>query len=273
MSERVIIDRQGEIAHVRLNRPEKHNGMDFAMLKAVIKAGRSLAKDRDLRAVLLSGNGPSFCAGLDVKSMFADPKRMAHGMAALHSPVTNMFQQWGMVWRALPVPVIACIHGNCFGAGIQLALAADIRITTPDAKLSIMEAKWGLVPDMSGMVTLRELLPADVAKELTFTGRVLSGEQAGELGLVTHVTADPEAKANELIAEMLVRSPDAIAAGKALIHDAWLADEGETLAAERRWQRKLMGRKNQRIAAKRNTEMAKSETGEATTPYEPRKLG
>ena len=273
MSERVVIDRQGDIAHVRLNRPEKHNGMDFTMLKSVVKTGQSLAKDRDLRAVVLSGNGPSFCAGLDVKAMFADPKRMAHGLAALHSPVTNIFQQWGMVWRALPVPVIATIHGNCFGAGIQLALAADIRIATPDSKLSVMEAKWGLVPDMSGMVTLRELLPMDVAKELTFTGRVLSGEQALDLGLVTHLAEDPAAKAEELIAEMLTRSPDAIAAGKALIHDAWLADEAGALAAERRWQRKLMGRKNQRIAAKRNAEIAQSETGEASTPYEPRKLG
>ena len=273
MSDRVELEIKGPVAYVRLNRPEKHNGMDFALLKAVVKTAQQLKKNRDIRAVLLSGNGPSFCSGLDVKAMFADPKRMAHGFAALHSPVANIFQQWGMAWRELPVPVIACIHGNCFGAGIQLALAADIRIATPDAKLSVMEAKWGLVPDMSGTVTLRELLPLDVAKELTFTGRVLSGEAAHALGLVTHVDADPQARAETLVAEIVQRSPDAVAAGKALLQEAWLASDEDALAAERRWQRRVMGRKNHRIAAKRNTEMAQSERGEASTPYQPRKLG
>lgn len=270
MSDRVVIERQGPVAHVRLNRPDKHNGMDFAMLKAVTKAGRTLARDRDLRAVVLSGNGPSFCAGLDVKAMFADPKRMAHGFAAVHSPVTNIFQQWGMVWRALPVPVIATIHGNCFGAGIQLALAADIRIATADAKLSVMESKWGLVPDMSGCVTLRELLPIDVAKELTFTGRVLSGSEARDLGLVTHISDDPAAHAANLIEEITNRSPDAIAAGKALLQESWTADESTALAAERRWQRRLMGRGNQRIAAKRDAEARKNAD---LTPYNPRRVG
>ena len=245
MSERVIIDRQGDIAHVRLNRPEKHNGMDFTMLKSVVKTGQSLAKDRDLRAVVLSGNGPSFCAGLDVKAMFADPKRMAHGLAALHSPVTNIFQQWGMVWRALPVPVIAVLHGYCYGGGLQLALAADFRIATPDCELSVMESKWGLIPDMTGTVTLRELVPMDVAKELAMTGRRFDAVEAKTLHLVTQVAEQPEQAARALADAILTRSPDAVSATKALFHSTRHAAEDQAFDRESSLQFKLLRGRNQ----------------------------
>ncbi len=174
MTDLVCIERTGEIAHVRLHRPDKHNGMSFPMLDAVLAAARSLRDDRALRAVVLSGDGPSFCAGLDVKAALAQPGRTAAGLAQLWLPMTNKFQRWSLAWRELGIPVIAAVHGNCFGAGLQLALGADLRIATDDSKWSIMESKWGLVPDMGGMVTLREVVRIDVAKELAMTGRVIS---------------------------------------------------------------------------------------------------
>ena len=252
-SELVKMEIKGAVAHVRLNRPEKHNGMDFAMLDAVVATAESLRKDRELRAVIISGEGPSFCAGLDVKAVMGQPRKAMAGYAQLWLPYANKFQRWSLAWRELGLPVIAAIHGNCFGAGIQLALGADIRVSTPDAKISIMESKWGLIPDMGGAVLLRELVPIDVAKELTFSGRIISGTDAHRLGLVTHIADDPLAKAEELAAEFAVRSPDAVAAGKFLLQEAWDEDQSGASAAERRWQRAVIGRANQRISIERNT--------------------
>lgn len=250
--DRVVTELNAGIARVRLARPDKHNGMDFAMLAAVIEACRSLKADRSIRAAIVYGEGPSFCAGLDFKAVLSRPVQAAAGYAKLWKPTRNDFQAWSMGWRELPFPVIAAIHGNCFGAGIQLALGADIRIATPDARFSLMETKWGLIPDMGGATLLRELVPIDVAKELCFTGRVISGEDAHGLRLVTHLEADPLAAAEKLAAEIATRSPDAVAAGKRLMQQAWHADEGRALGFERQWQRRLMGRSNQRIAVQNN---------------------
>lgn len=266
MNDRVRIEVQGTLATVTLNRADKHNGMDLPMLDAVRAAARRLRKDKRVRTVLLRGDGPSFCAGLDFKSVFNSAKAAAAGFAALISPVRNRFQDWSMAWREVPAPVIACIHGNCFGAGIQLALGADIRIATPDAKLSVMESKWGLVPDMGGAALLRELVPIDLAKELAMSGRILSGAEAHELGLVTHVAADPLDAAHRLAAEFETRSPDAVAAAKFLMQDAFDRSETGALAAERRWQRKLLGSRNQRIAVARNLE-------KKDLPFGPRRIG
>ena len=266
MSNRVRIEMRGTLAQVTLTRADKHNGMDMAMLEAVRDAARRLKKDRRVRAVVLHGDGPSFCAGLDVKSVFGDRRAAAKGFAALWSPVRNRFQDWSMAWREVPVPVIACIHGNCFGAGIQLALGADIRIARPDAKISVMEAKWGLIPDMGGAALLRELVPIDVAKELAMTGRVLSGEDAHALGLVTHLSDAPLQHAERLVLEIESRSPDAVAAAKFLLQDAYGPGESGALAAERRWQRRLLGSRNQRIAVARNLE-------KKDLPYGPRRVG
>jgi enoyl-CoA hydratase/carnithine racemase len=254
MNDSVRIERQGSVARVILNRPDRHNGIDFKLLDGVIAASARLKRERELRAVILSGAGPSFCAGLDFKTVLKQPVKAARGYASLYSPARNGFQQWSMGWRDLPVPVIAAIHGNCFGGGIQLALGADIRIATPDAKLSVMESKWGLIPDMGGAALLRELIGIDRAKELVMTGRVVSGTEALALGLVTHVAADPVALALTLIEEISTRSPDAVAAAKFLLQDAESASEHGALAAERRWQRRLIGKTNQRIAVKRNME-------------------
>jgi enoyl-CoA hydratase/carnithine racemase len=266
MSNRVRVEMHGTVARVTLTRADKHNGMDMAMLEAVRAAARRLKKDRRVRAVVLHGEGPSFCAGLDVKSVFGSKSAAAKGFAALWSPVRNRFQDWSMAWRDVPVPVIACVHGNCFGAGIQLALGADIRIATPDAKISVMESKWGLIPDMGGAALLRELVPLDVAKELAMTGRVLSGVEAEALGLVTHVSEQPLAQADRLVLEIEARSPDAVAAAKFLMQAAYGSTESGALAAERRWQRQLLGSRNQRIAVARNLE-------KKDVPYGPRRVG
>ena len=269
-SDRVETEVRQGIAFVRLARPDKHNGMDFAMLQAVIDACHSLDRDRAIRVAIIHGEGPSFCAGLDFKTVLSTPGKAAASYAKLWKPTRNAFQIWSMAWRELPIPVIAAIHGNCFGAGIQLALGADIRIATPDAKLSVMESKWGLVPDMGGAALLRELLPIDVAKELCFTGRVLSGTDAQSLGLVTRVDGDPLAAAEKLAQEIATRSPDAVAAGKFLMQEVWHADEDSALTSERRWQRRLMGRANQRIAVKNN--MGGGKKGEVLQPFAPRSV-
>jgi enoyl-CoA hydratase/carnithine racemase len=261
--DRVEVEIRDDVAEVRLDRPEKHNGMDFEMLEAVNAASRALKKKRDVRAVILHGEGPSFCAGLDFKTVLSKPVKAAVGYTWLWWPTRNDFQTWSMGWRELGVPVIAAVHGNCFGAGIQLALGADLRVATPDAKISVMESKWGLVPDMGGAALLRELVPIDVAKELTFSGRVLSGLEALRLGLVTHVDEDPLARARTLAAEFATRSPDALAAAKFLLQEAWSASEAEALSSERRWQRRVIGHANQRVAVKNNM-------GKAQKPYAPR---
>lgn len=266
MNDRVRIEVQGSLATVTLNRGDKHNGMDLPMLEAVRAAAARLRKDRRVRAVVLRGDGPSFCAGLDFKSVFSSKRAAVQGFAALWSPIRNRFQDWSMAWRDVPAPVIACIHGNCFGAGIQLALGADLRIATPDAKLSVMEAKWGLIPDMGGAALLRELVPIDVAKELAMSGRILGGAEAHELGLVTHLAADPVDAAHRLAGEFETRSPDAVAAAKFLMQEAFGAGESGALAAERRWQRRLLGSRNQRIAVARNLE-------KKNLPYGPRRIG
>lgn len=262
---RVAVDERG-IARVALTRADKHNGLDFEMVIALIAAAKQVRRRRDVRVVILHGEGPSFCAGLDFKTVLGNPRRAFLGYLQLFKPWRNVFQAVNLNWRDLPVPVIAAIHGNCFGAGVQLAAAADVRIARADAKLSIMEAKWGLVPDMGGTVLLRNILRRDVAMELAMTGRVLSGTEAQEIGLVTRIAEDPLAAAEVLAEELLTRSPDAVAATKRLFDRAWFASEYGALAAERYWQFRVIGRRNQRIAVQRNTK-------QTDVPFLPRQIG
>jgi enoyl-CoA hydratase/carnithine racemase len=249
--QRVTIETQDHVAHVRLTRGDKHNGLDGAMFLALKDAARSIARIAGVRAVVLSGDGPSFSAGLDVASFFADDSPVA--MSALgerpDGELANLAQAVALDWRAVPVPVVAAIHGNCFGGGLQIALGADIRIAAPDAKLSVMEIKWGLVPDMGLTVTLPPLVRQDVAKELMFTGRVVSGTEAQSLGLVTRTAEDPLAAAHELAATIAGRSPDAIRSGKRLLEEAWDADDAPALLLETELQIALLGSKNQMAAA------------------------
>ncbi len=269
-NDRVRVDIDGPVALVCLTRGERHNGMDLRMLDAVRRAARHLRRDRHVRSVILHGEGPSFCAGLDVKSVLGKPAAAALAVASLLSPTRNRFQDWSMAWRDVAAPVIAAIHGNCFGAGLQLALGADIRLATPDARLSVMEVKWGLVPDMGGAALLRELVSIDVAKELAMTGRILTGTQAHALKLVTHVTETPLEMARALAAEIAGRSPDAVAAAKFLLQESWHAAEPDALAAERKWQRRMLATKNQRIAVRRK---APRGPDEPDVPFFPRRTG
>lgn len=241
MTDRVITDVENGIAEVRLNRPDKHNALDQAMFEGIVEAGRSLMDRDDLRAAVLYGEGPSFCSGLDLPSfMQTDRQNLDAAFETLPDEVANAAQYAGLVWRRLPVPVIAAIHGAAFGGGLQVALGADIRLAAPDAKLSIMEIKWGLIPDMGATVTLKDIVGLDVVKELTFTGRVVDGETAAALRLVTRTETDPLAAARDLAAEIAGKSPDAIRHAKRLFHTAWAIDEAHALGEEAQAQQALL---------------------------------
>ena len=255
MTDLVTVDVADGVADVRLNRPEKYNALSPDMFAAIISAGERLAEAREVRAVVLSGNGRGFCAGLDMSSMqgLASPSREAPNTLLQTSEAPENFaQRPAFVWKRMPVPTIAAVHGVAYGGGAQIALGADIRFASPDAKLSVMEIKWGLIPDMSISQTLRDLVPLDVAKELTFTGRVLSGEQAKALGLVTHLADDPRAAAMELAQEIASKSPDAVRAGKQLLETSWRAEAAEGLALEASLQTSLIGSPNQVEAVQAN---------------------
>jgi enoyl-CoA hydratase/carnithine racemase len=243
--QRVAISVADHVATVTLTRPEKHNALDVAMFEAIADAALRVGSEPGVRAVVLHGDGPSFCSGLDVAGVMASQHDSDDLMAPLRGPFPNWFQRPAYNWIEVPVPVIAAIHGYCLGGGLQIALGADVRFATPDAKLSVLEVKWGLVPDMAITRTLPRLVGIDVAKELAFTGRVLSGVEAGALGLVTHVVDDPFAAARALAAEIAGRSPDAVRGMKRLFNEAWTASAEETLRLEADIQLGLLGTPNQ----------------------------
>ena len=253
MQDRVTVSLARGIADVRLNRPDKMNALDNAMFEALVETGRGLCAERGLRAVVLSGEGRAFCAGLDVASFLGGGGGRSLFERGAGSPA-NFAQRAAWVWTELPVPVIAAIHGVAFGGGLQIALAADIRFVAPDARLSVMEIKWGLIPDMSGSQTLRRLVRLDVAKELTFTGRVVSGNEAAALGLATHVSDTPREAALELAREIASKSPSAIRAGKQLLDTSGVVDVETGLRLEERLQSALFGKPNQIEAVRANAE-------------------
>jgi enoyl-CoA hydratase/carnithine racemase len=247
--DRILIEISGGIADVRLNRSDKLNALDPGMFEALIAVGERLARTAGLRAVVLSGAGRGFCAGLD-KDTFAsmasgrrDPA--LSGLKARTHGIANAPQQAALVWRDLPVPVIAAIHGVALGGGFQIALGADIRYVAPDARLSILEVKWGLVPDMGGIALMRELARGDVIRELTMTGRMFSGIEAQAYGFATAVHADPLAAAQATAREIAGRSPDAVRAIKRLMNRASDDDAAQILIAESAEQAALIGSPNQ----------------------------
>lgn len=246
--ERVRVEVEDHVATVTLARPDKHNALDQRMFRAIVEAAEFVAGQEGVRAVVLHGEGPSFCSGLDVSGAFDSEDGSGDPRDALLAEVPNRFQRVAYDWVTLPVPVIAAVHGYCFGGGLQLALGADMRIATADAALSVMEVKWGLIPDMALTQTLPRLVGVDVAKELVFTGRVFSGEEALRLGVVTRLAPDPLASAHELAREIAGRSPDAVRAAKRLLDQSWTASATEGLALEAELQRRLIGSPNQ-IAA------------------------
>jgi enoyl-CoA hydratase/carnithine racemase len=242
---RVSVEYQDHIAKVTLTRPDKMNALDPAMVSAIIAAGQEVAAS-DARAVVLSGEGKSFCAGLDVASFAAlaqaDPGEML--LPRSHGD-TNDMQEMAMIWRRVPVPVIAALHGAVYGGGLQLALGADIRIAAPDAKLAVMEMKWGLVPDLGGMVLLPRLVRSDVLRQLTYTARPVSAQLGERWGLVTSVADDPQGEAMALADEIAGQSPTAIRAAKRLIEVAEFSGRAEVLMAESREQVALIGNAEQ----------------------------
>jgi enoyl-CoA hydratase/carnithine racemase len=265
VSDRVSVTIEDGIADVRLNRPDKLNAIDLAMFRALAETGDALHDDKALRAVVLSGEGRSFCAGLDLSAMsaMADPKASPSDMAdpkastddpgstagtlggRLPGKITNLAQQAVYTWTEMPVPVIAAVCGHAFGGGFQLALGADIRFVHPDASLSVMEVRWGIVPDMTGIPMLVRLVGLDVAKELTFTAKRITGVQAFELGLATHLSEDPRADAFALAREIAGRNPDAIRAAKALLEAAPGRPRAEAFLEESRLMGELIGSPNQ----------------------------
>jgi len=227
------------IADVRLDRPDKLNALSLGMLGELRSTARRLGRAPGLRAVVISGAGRSFCAGLDLGSAARDP--MAVARAFVPTPRgTNRFQEACWAWRRLPVPVIAAVHGHVYGAGVQIALAADLRLTTPDARWSVKEVERGLVPDMSGVRALTQLVGIETAKRLTFTAEEFTGADAGRLGLAGTVTETPLDDAFGLAAQIAERRPEAVAAAKRLFDSRWSSGDRRTFAAERREQLRLL---------------------------------
>jgi len=243
--DRVTLAIEGHIATVSLNRPDKYNGLDLEMMRGLVACAKTIKKNRDVRVVILRGEGKAFCAGLDFATVTKTPLKMLLAFTKFGVKKTNLFQQACWAWRELPVPVVAVLHGYCYGGGLQLALAADFRIATPDCELSVMESKWGLIPDMTGTVTLRELVPMDVAKELAMTGRRFDAVEAKTLHLVTQVAEQPEQAARALADAILTRSPDAVSATKALFHSTRHAAEDQAFDQESSLQFKLLRGRNQ----------------------------
>jgi len=258
MSDRVRIDVADGVAHVRLNRPDKMNALDGAMFAAIAEAGETVAADPAVRAVVLSGEGRAFCAGLDFGSFQAmasgpsdrpakdeDDGGSMGAIGETSGRITHLGQQVAHVWQEVPVPVIAAVHGVALGGGCQIALGADIRFMAPDARMSVMEVKWGLVPDMTGTWVLPRLVGIDLAKELTFTARMVEAEEALRIGLTTHIADDPVAAAQELAAEIASKSPDAVRAAKRLLNQSGLVPIADQFAAERAEIGALIGSPNQ----------------------------
>lgn len=259
MSERIAVTLRDHVADVKLNRPEKLNALDHAMFEALVSTGRELAGERSLRCVVLSGEGRAFCAGLDFSGFTAMASGGSVSGASQRNPLervpdqpANFAQSAAYVWTDLPVPVIAAVHGVAYGGGLQLALGADIRLVAPDARLSVREIQWGLIPDMTGTQTLRHLVRQDVARELTYTGRIVSGTEALELGLATQVSDSPYQAALELAREIAGKSPDAIRAAKQLLTAAPVVSVEEGLLLEEKLQRTLIGGRNQIEAVRAN---------------------
>jgi enoyl-CoA hydratase/carnithine racemase len=249
MSEpRVRVEVEDHVAVVTLTRPEKHNALDVPMFEGIIGAAERVASEPGVRAVVLHGEGPSFCSGLDIMSMLSAETGLDGLLDHVRGASPNWFQRAAYDWIGVPVPVIAALHGNCLGGGFQIALGADIRFAAPDTRLSVMEIKWGLIPDMSITRTLPRLTGIDVAKELSYTGRVFSGTEGRELGVVTHVSEDPLSSARALAAEIATKSPDAVRSAKRLFDTAWTGSAEQTLALEAELQLGLMGSPNQLAA-------------------------
>ena len=259
MSDRVEISIRDHVAEVVLNRPEKFNALDIETFNALDAAARSIESDRSVRAVVLSGAGDNFCAGIDLGVLQGGGQDIARTLLApVPGSPANLAQRAAYAWRELPVPVLCALKGIVFGGGFQIAMGADIRYASPDVQLSIMEAKWGLIPDMAITATLRHVVAPDQAKELAFTAGVIDVQQALRLGVVTRIEEDPLASARLLAETIADRSPDAIRGIKRLINEGWTLSEADALALEASIQVPLLGAANQVEAVRANLEKRKA---------------
>lgn len=258
MSDIVKLNIENNVAEVTLNRPDKYNALNMEMFERIISVGESIIEDKSIRVVVLNGEGKGFCAGLDFESFLA----MGGGGSVddielfnrQQGNPANMAQDVAYVWKRVPVPVIAAVHGVAYGGGLQIALGADIRLAAPKSKFCVMEIKWGLIPDMSASQTLRDLVRLDVAKELTYTGKIVQAEEAQKLGLVTRISEDPLEEARQMAKLIASKNPDAIRAGKKLFENAWHGDSEAGLVLEENLQKKIIGTPNQLEAISANFE-------------------
>jgi enoyl-CoA hydratase/carnithine racemase len=255
MSEALIVSRQGHVATVTLNRPAKHNAINLELFAAIAEAGIALAADASVRAIVLQGEGPSFCAGIDLSVLQNAGEELSPEMLQpVDGSVANFFQRAAYVWREVPVPVLCAVQGNVFGAGLQLALGADLRYASSDSRFSVMEIKWGIIPDIAITTTLTRLIPADKAKELAWTGRVFDASEAAEMGIVTALSDDPRGAAQDTAAAIAAHSPGAIRAIKRLFDESAHLSDADALQLEARLQAALLGRPDQREAVAANLE-------------------
>ncbi|GHB73911.1 enoyl-CoA hydratase [Psychrosphaera saromensis] len=239
------------IATVSLNKPEKLNALDIEMFLAIKNTIKSLRKNRQIRVVILTGVGPDFCTGLDVKSVMSKPSSALKLLFKWLPGNSNLAQKVTSMWRELNVPVIAAIHGRCWGGGLQIALGADFRIAQLNSSLSIMESKWGLIPDMAGNTQIRKLMPIDVAMKLTMTAETLTADQALQYNLVTEVHDSALDRANELALKLIEKSPDVLAGVKKLFNQNWSRSDRTFFAKESWYQVKILAGKNQKIATRK----------------------
>src|SRR3954451_7799375 len=261
MDDRVKVTMSEGVADVRLVRADKMNALDAAMFDALVATWNSLTHERGSRAVVMSREGRAFFAGLDMGPFAAMKANRGNGVAGGESRdltarthgLANFPQQAVWAWRQLPVPVIAAIQGVAFGGGFQLALGADMRFLHPEARMSIMEIKWGLIPDMAGTPILASLVRHDILRELTFTGRIFSAQEALDYGLATRICEDPRRTAFDVAKEIASKSPDAIRAAKRLLNNLMI-DPEPALLAESVEQQKLIGAPNQTEAVRANLE-------------------
>jgi len=247
----VLLSIENNIAFVTLNRAEKRNALDMVMFKSIDRISRQLRRNREIRAVIVQANGRDFCSGLDIKSVLSKKSSAMTLLAKWLPGHANLAQRVSYNWRKIPVPVIMVIQGRCWGGGLQIALGADFRFATPDATFSVMEGKWGLIPDMGGNLALRELVAKDIALKLTMTAEVITAQRALDYGLITGVSAEPLQQAEHLVAQIIERSPDAVAAVKKLYQQNWFKAEWLMLAKESYYQVKILLGKNQKRAVKK----------------------
>jgi len=252
--DRIELNIENHVAHVVLSRADKMNALDLEMLEAIPIAGRRISAEPSVRAVVLSGDGGNFCAGLDKanfaaimenKSMLLDPENPQLVLSDRTHGLSNALQHVVWIWRRLSVPVFVAIDGVAFGGGLQIALGGDCRYATARSQFSIMEMKWGLIPDMGSTQIMRHLVRDDVIRELTYTAKIFGAEQAKEWGFITDIVDDPVAHALSLAHQVVNNNPNAVRAAKRVIEASNYQSVAEGLLMESHEQDQLIGHPNQ----------------------------